>query len=254
MPIYRIPYLTTGRRLYALKLVLLVAQSLGMTALAAIIEAAIAHDTAALALEGAWARSRKLPTSRGRALEIDGLIDAVLAAIHTSLTSQISLLDSNSDEVKASTRILDALFPEGVVPLIRLPFEEQLATNTTIVERLTGDLAEDAKTANIVPFVSQLGTLNAAFAGELDQQRAKEIEYDVVQSAADRGNLFVRRIVAVVLGTYNGETDEDAAARKALLTPILEQCERVRSLRKGRRKAADVDPETGDELAPPSAA
>ncbi len=48
---------------------------------------------------------------------------------------------------------------------------------------------------------------------------------------------------------YWQETEAADTARRAFLSPIIDQCERVRLARKGRRVARDVDPATGEEIA-----
>jgi hypothetical protein len=60
----------------------------------------------------------------------------------------------------------------------------------------------------------------------------------------------MKRLVALIIGTYHQDTKEAEERRNTLLGPIHEQCERMRQGRKGRRPAEDVDPETGDEIAP----
>ena len=94
----------------------------------------------------------------------------------------------------------------------------------------------------------QLEALNIQFKTQLTKSKSKEIDYDELEAARDRGNLFIRRIAAVILGTFHEETEEAAKKRQALLSPFLEQADRVRLLRKGRRLPQDIDPETGDEV------
>ena len=54
--------------------------------------------------------------------------------------------------------------------------------------------------------------------------------------------------MAVTLGTYDEMTEEAQEKRQTILSPILDQAERVRQARKGRRNPQDVDPDTGEEL------
>ena len=117
-------YLTTGRRLYALKQCLEVATSRGLDALVALIRTAIGHDTNTVALEDAWARSKNISTARGKSLQIDNRIDAVLGTIYSILSENLRVFDAEHPLVISSTKIISQLLPEGVKPIITLPFEE----------------------------------------------------------------------------------------------------------------------------------
>ncbi len=240
-------YLTTGRRLYALKLALEAAVSLGVEAVIALIEEAIAHDTRTSALEESWIRSRKVSTARGKAFELDSGIDATLGTIYTILTDNVRLFAPDNPIVVASKEILAQLFSEGIMPVITLPFEEQLDKNLTIIDRLKGDLHTAATTANIAPYLDHFKTLNAAFGVELKAAAGKEIPFDKLEASRDKGNLYIRRIAALIMGTFNSDSEEDAANRQTLLAPFLEQDDRIRKGRKGRRVPLDVDPQTGEE-------
>jgi hypothetical protein len=140
--------------------------------------------------------------------------------------------------------------PQYSIPCARcaiIPFEEQLVKNQTIIDRLKGDLSEAVTACNLTPYLTHLETLNDEFRHELTESATKEISYDTVEAARDTGNLYIRRIVALVLGTFNSDAESDTANRHALLAPFLEQTDRIRRSRKGRRMPQDIDPETGEE-------
>jgi hypothetical protein len=241
-------WLTTGRRLYAFRHCLEAVLE-GEASVGALIQEAIAHDLQTSEMERSWARSRHLSTARGEAASIDGQIDGVYGAIHGTLKNHVHVLSGADPIAGAAQTILSQIFPEGVQPIITLPFEDQLVVNDNAVSRLNGgDLSAAASTAGIGAYAARLKTLNDAFRVELRKSQTKETSYDVIEAAQTEGNLFVRRIAAVVLGTYHQNTEADAARRQALLSPILDQCERVRRSRKGRRAPQDIDPETGVEV------
>ncbi|MBN2529442.1 MAG: hypothetical protein JXR76_23845 [Deltaproteobacteria bacterium] len=248
-------HLTTGRRLYALKKCLAAAKKVGASAqLISLIEQAISHDTAAVDMEVAWSRSKKISTARGESANLDNQIDGVLGAIQSSLKNNIAVLPGDDPIAAASNELMGQIFPEGVHAIITLPFEDQLVMNESIISRLQGEFAGDAATTGITPFVERLASLNAQFRVELEKTSEKEIAWNTIAAAADKGNLYLRQITAIVLGNYYEDTPEAAQMRKALLSPIVEQCDRVRLARKGRRPAKDVDPNTGEELENESAA
>ena len=121
-----IPYLTTGRRLFALKQCFEVAKTMVEGTLVSLIEEAISHDTRTAAMERAWARSKQVPKARGESVNIDNRIDSLLGVIHSILSNHIAGLEPDDPVVESSKRIIEQAFPEGVRPIIHLPFEEQL--------------------------------------------------------------------------------------------------------------------------------
>jgi hypothetical protein len=243
-----IPFLTTGRRLFALKQCLELAKELMLAPLVTLIEEAILHDQGTIGMERAWTRSKKVSKARGNAVVLDNSIDGIIGSIQSTMLNHKVALAPNNPIVKAADIILSQLFPEGVKPIITLPFEEQLSVNDDIVNRLKTDLKEACALTGIAGYVENLETLNEAFRLELRKTATKETTFDVIEARQAEGNLFVRQVVALVLGTFYQKTAEASEKRSALLKPILDQCERLRQSRKGRRPAGDVDPDTGDEL------
>ena len=205
-------------------------------------------------------RAKKASNARGDAFGLDHRIDKVLGSIFDRLKGNLEVLEPNDPAVASSELIIAQAFPDGVKPITTLPFEEQLAHNTAIAERFEGDLKQDVIEADIGRFAKRLSSLNAAFRSELDKPETKEIDFGALEAAREQGNLNIRTLVAVILSEYrdkageaaeNGEAAEVGEADKvgeALLKPILDQCERIRQARKGRRPIQDVDPDTGEEL------
>ena len=243
-----IPCLTTGRRLYALKKCLEVASALDDETLQSLIVEAIAHDSETISMERSWTRSRNLSTARGKSFEIDHQIGGLMGTFHSALSGHLFAFQPEDPICIASKRIIDQIFPEGVRPVVTLPFEEQLAVNDDIIFQLREDLAEMVADAGVASYVERLVPLNEAFRSELDNSKSKEIDFNRLDVAKTKGIFFVRRIAAIILGTYWEETPEAVEAQRALLAPILEQCERVRQARKGRRAPRDIDPQTGEEI------
>ncbi len=243
-----LPTLTTGRRLYAMRICLEYAEEAKCEALIALLKEAIAHELATVSLEASWTLSRTVTKTRGESALLDGQIDGVIGAIYSTLNNHIAALVSDDPVVADAKKILAELFPEGVLPIIHQPFEEQLMCNDAIVETLRGELAEAAERTGVDKYAERLESLNERFREELAKTKVKETGFGAVRSAQERGNLFVRRAVAVILGTYHQETEEAASMQSKLLSPILEQCDRLRKLRKSRRGRVDIDSDTGEEL------
>jgi hypothetical protein len=199
-------------------------------------------------MEQLWIQSKKVSNARGLSFELDNKIDGLWGALFAILTNNATALDADDPEAIASQELISRLFVEGIRPIVMLPFEDQLLMNTTLLDRLNGDLADAAEKAGVKKYVDKLVAYNTEFRDELAKKSEKEIEFNSLEVARSRGNLYLRQIVAVVLGTHYQITPEAAAARQALLAPILEQCDRVRQARKGRRAAPDIDPDTGEEI------
>ena len=243
-----LPYLTTGRRLFAFRECLDVLRALGESVIASLVEEAIAHDMKTMTLERAWERSKQASKARGDASRLDNTIGKVLGAIRKALTSRITISEKDDPAVVAANEIIATIFPRGIRPITRLPFEDKLAVSQTIVGRLEGDLADRAAAAGIEEHVARLKSLNEDFAEELRKTVARETGFDALEAARTRGNLFVRQIVAKTLGEYTQVTEEDAERRAAVLKPLLDQVERLRQARRARRAIHEVDPDTGEEI------
>jgi hypothetical protein len=253
-----VPYLPTGRRLYALKQCMGKVAPTGEDAIKALIEEALAHDWGAAESGVAWARSRNLPKARGESAAVNDQVNAVYSSMYSTLGNHLSALPSDHPISIAARTILGQIFPEGLKPIVFLSFENQLSMSEIVLARFKGepekgDLHEAAAVSGITSYVEQLGELNDKFRDELEKFARKETSYDVIEAAESRGNRFMKRLVALIIGTYHQETKEAEERRNTLLGPINEQCERMRQGRKGRRPAQDVDPETGDEITPTQA-
>ena len=239
------PTSTTGRGMCALRLCLEAADSLGQEALSALLDRALAHDRGTVAMERAWTRAKQQTRARGRALSVHRQIARLIGIIHRNLTDNINGLDVEDPAARASMILLEQLFPQGVKPVVSLPFEDQLAMNDAILARLKGDLTKAAESAAVGRFATRLQALNDTFRDELTKSGAKEIDYKELAAARDRGNLNLRHYAAAVIAAYPPESGD--GQQEALLRPILEQSERTRQLRRDRRPPRDIDPETGEE-------
>lgn len=198
-------------------------------------------------MEQAWARSKNHKSNRAGAMDLDNKIDGVIGGIYTLLKNNTELLDSNDPLNLASVKIIASLFPNGVKPIIFKPFEDQLVLNDTIIKRLKEDLSAETQIVGITAYLDRLTSLNQAFRGELNKLSSKEMSFDVLEAARAKGNLNIRHITAVILGTPDQLTEAAQTQQSVLLAPILDQCHRVREARKSRRRPRDINPQTGEE-------
>jgi hypothetical protein len=88
-----IPFLTTGRRLFALNQSLEVARRLAASVIMPLIEAAIEHDLETLAMARAWLRAKEVKSARGKAVDLDNQIDKLLGNILARLKGNVESLD-----------------------------------------------------------------------------------------------------------------------------------------------------------------
>ena len=240
------PYLTTGRRLFAFNQSLVISRKYDQETIAAMIEEAIAHDRQTLTMERAWMRSKEMPNTRGNAFRLSRQIERLLTNIFSRLKGNIETLDISDPTVEASKMILGQVYPSGVAAISNLPFEEQFAHVGAIIARFDSDLKDATESTDVARLVQRLTSLSEAFGIELEKPGDKEIDFDELVAARREGNINLRKVVCVILALLR----EDEGIAGAVIKPILFQVNRVQQARKGRNPPADVDPDTGQELEP----
>jgi hypothetical protein len=251
---------TTARRIYTLTQVRRAAAEMGLVEFVAELDEYIAHDEASLQLEGTWNRGRRgrASTARGRAAEIDNSNDRLLSAMHSGAERIRDSVRPTHPVHQVAVDFLHHFFPDGVVPVIRQNFEEQLITMETMLRELRGPFAEHVQKLQLSLFVDELSELVPQFRTELENHPVHDISFDQVRAAREQGQENLRAVVARALGIYYGTSPEHVEGRKRLLGPIREQNDRLAALRRSRRAGSvspviDVNPTTGQEYVVPDA-
>ena len=247
----------TGRRLFAHGQTLKQAAAAKLPDVVKHCTAAIAHDRKCLDLERRWAgvaaaaRGRgpaaALPAGSPATLKIDASVDRTLTAIRDHAVNQTAGAPPDDPIHITVAAFLKEIFPTTVQDVTGLPFVEELAA----VEHILGNL----QGKELQPIVEELGLgrLVTRLAGLTDQYRTalqtpapETLAFGEVRAARAEGQDRLLQTVAIVVGKFFRNTPDDAAARAALLGPILEQQEAIGAAMRGRRVIEDVNPETGE--------
>ena len=242
--------LPSGRAIYALRKVVEAAVALEEPVLAAVAGEALAQAEDVRRLELTSREVQQLPLYGPAARELDGLVDGTLKGIE-GLLKVHSQLDPTSPEGQSATRLLGALFGRGLQAITSLTYLEEAESVRLMLERLTGDLAEDAGRVGLLPFITRLKTQNDAFMAEITRApKAEGPTWDEIRAARAGLAQSLAKLVVRCLARFVEEDAASVAARTALLDPIAEQQRALAALYKTRRGGKDVDPETGETPSP----
>lgn len=215
--------------------------------LAAAIEQALAAATALQTVEDRWRTRKSLSTGRGRAAELDAVLDRLLAGLVNQVRLRLDLMAADDPRKKPGEHFLLSRFPGGAGPVTLLPFEDELIVLEELVAWLaTPEGARLAAQFELSYFVQRLRSDVPVFAAELGARKVEEISFDDVRAAREHLQHRLSQVVVAALADF-GEP-EQASALAALLEPLENQQRRLRALRAGRRRVNDVDPGTGEIL------
>lgn len=241
-----LPQLPTGRALFAFEQMrpALAAADPGLVA-----QLDAARDAAAALrdLEGRWAAAAKAHAgaARGEAQAIDREVDKALGEIAT-LCAVLGRLGPDHPQGAAALAFSKRFFPDGVAPVIRAVFEEELRQVEAMLDAIDdGPAGEWAAALPIEPYVAALRTLAPQFRAELERSAPQVVSFSAVRAERRRAHGELELLVAGIHYLIR-----DPATRAAAIAPLTFQVERHRALRRGRRTpSVDVDPQSGEEIA-----
>jgi Family of unknown function (DUF6261) len=234
----------TGRRLFALRRVHeRVRERDGDPGLLARIEAAIAQDERTRALEVAW-RAQSDRTQHGvGAQALDAELDRSLSALDQVLAAQLKAFGPEHERHQAAAALREAAFPNGLGAVTSLPYVLEAEEVRRILDELRRPaMVQAVDRLGLTPQVEGIAELNQRY-GELLSVNRVTVSFDQVAQARAEGQARLAWLVVYLVVAF----DEDPDARAAVLAPVFEQDEAIARSRKGRRPAADVDPQTGEE-------
>jgi hypothetical protein len=239
---------TPGRRLFALGQVRERAQGRGEEAIAGLCGEGIAVDTEAVNLARRWQGTRKVNEgARVEASEVDIKLDRTVSAIHSMLGTEASAF-AGEPRGDAAETLMMKLYPDGVSPIVHSSHENQLATVDEMVSAFRGEFAPQVETLGMGHFVDRAAALADEFRSALGRSATREVSFDQVREARERGQEAMLRVFAAVLGRFNSSSESDTEARADLLGPIIKQNQRIGEYHSRRRRAPDVNGDTGEEL------
>lgn len=177
---------------------------------------------------------------------MDPQVDRLISSIVDRLTNLVrSLRPTNPVAVKAQA-FLAQWFPNGAGGITFLSYEEQLEE----VEGLLGvfsdeEVKKDLELFGLTVDVQELADLAPHYRAEIENLPPKDLKYPAVVEARQAGQTHLLRTAAKILANY--DSPELAEMQEKLLAPILDQQQRLAEAAKLGKKAADVDPDTGQE-------
>lgn len=256
--LFNLNLLSTGRRLFALGQVMARAQELALAEVADHAQAAIAHDDQTRTLDLRWA-ARDAPSALDALVKpIDNKVDRLLTTIRDVAQAQLDLATpANGLEGKVEG-FLKTVYPLGVAHVTALPSVEELAQVDRIVKLTHGPQAELAAAVaelGLTAYVQRLADLAEEYRSALAVRSVKDLTFDTVKAARERGQELLLETVALIIAHTRGGTPAAVAARASLLAPVVAQNDAVREYIRQRRRVEDVNPQTGEvepEPAPPT--
>ncbi|MEZ4464820.1 MAG: hypothetical protein R3F60_02395 [bacterium] len=200
-------------------------------------------------LERAWLAARRGEEGFLRAVQkADGVADARLSGLHGQLESLRHLLDSPEAQ-EGIDRVEKVVFPEGPLALINAEVGDQvrraLAALAVLEERFHDDLVR-------LKLVDHVRTAREAHM-ELDKALKLGTSgkgYDTVIVKRSELQTSLRVLVATVVSHFPGWRDGDREMQHKVLAPLLDQDDQVGSYLRRLVPVRDIDPTTGQELAP----
>ena len=239
-----------GRALWAQRQVQQRAQALTQADIAALAGLGIAAGQTALDLR---LRAQGNPTGQypPEAAAADNLVDHGVAGVDGYLDVQARMYQGEP-RAHAAERLRDALLPNGIAAITRLPYAEQHGQVSTLLARTATDpaLAADiAMLPELATLLQRLGTFNDEY-GVILSQVTPRLSADALREAERRCQELLEATVGLIIGRYALHAPDNTAERDHLLEPIMQQNAAIRAARRRRRPPVDVDPETGDELPP----
>ncbi len=240
---------TTGRRIMVYDRLEPIAHTYNDTTLVEHIGKARYHDRDTRALENHWSNRNSRSPYPQELIELDNTVDNVLTAIRDIAQAQAAGYSSEVPIVEQVDEFLTELYPYGVAAVTSLPFVDQVAAVEAMVDKMQNGLQSTVETLGLQAKLSQLSTLIAEYR-DLVNEGSSVVNFTDVRAARSRGQLYLREIIAIIIGHYyNSEDPAHNQARDALLAPILEQLDELRRITRSRRNGASVP---GSEDSPDS--
>lgn len=236
-----------GRRVYVQREVEKRARARAIATVADKAAQGLAHD---MALMGKRIRVRASSDALygPDAVSVDNQLDHCVTGFDAFLDSQERMyLGERRGEV--ASRLRRELLPGGPGAVIRLPYVQQHAYIDAMLARLDEPgLAEHmAEMPELLPMVARLRTLNQRY-GEVLNAYDTPPSTDDLRAADARGQELLAETLVLIQAHFIVNAPLDHEGRAYLLEPILRQNEAIRTTRRRRRPARDVDPETGVDL------
>jgi hypothetical protein len=237
---------STGRRIYALQLVLKTAKKLKFTELEVHLALAIRHDRATRKLDAQWQAQGGQPKGQGAAPRVDTLVDKTLTGLRDAAAAQAAGAAADDDIAEKVAQFIGEIFPAGVASITHLSYLDELSAVDAIVAKLKGELAPLVVELGLTRLANRLASLAVEYRAALEAPPPPALSFGTVRAARALGQENLLQAVALIVGRYYKSTPDHRGPRAALLDPILKQDEAIAHYLRSRRTIEDVNPETGE--------
>jgi len=185
------------------------------------------------------------------AQKVDWELDRALGAVAKFLTTSAQAYGETSAQAQLARFATDRLFPDGVPAVIHLPYVDEEIAVRMILRRIETEprLGQALRELGADRFIERVAAVHARYQEALRDERPRP-SFAQIKEARRAGQERLCQIVALVLvrlATGEHEGDQAAALRKAL-GEVKAQNAAIGRYYKRRRRATEVDPETGEEL------
>lgn len=237
-----------ARCLFALEQIRDRARTLDLPTIAAAAEYAIVRVQGALDFDQ---RQRALRPSRfpPEAREIDQIIDAAVAALFHYCESQADMF-RGTERAAAAVRLGQALLPNGVGSITRLPYaDEHKQIDAVLARAAAPDLAADVALLPDLPaMLARMTELNGQY-GQVLRDTEETFTRADVRARHNECQELLCGVAALILGHFV-TLPERHADRDHLLQPILREDAALRERNRRRRAGSDADDGTPEQLHP----
>ena len=199
--------------------------------------------------EQRWLAARRGEEGFLRAVrEADEIADSRLNGFHGQLESLMHLIDAPKLR-KSIEEIGEIVFPDGPHLVVSAEYAEQVGYVLAAMDRLREEHPKEVVTLKLANHVQTVTEAHLALQRALNsgQQGAGFESVIAARAALQR---VVRVLVARAVSKHPGWNEGDRPERLKVLGPLLAQNMQVDNYLRRRRAVRDVNPETGQELAP----
>jgi hypothetical protein len=196
-------------------------------------------------------RQRALRPTRypAEAREFDLLVDATVVGLYSYCESQMDLF-RGEERAAAAARLRQALLPDGVGSITRLPYaDEHKQIDALLARAEAADLAADmAMLPEMSVILGRMRDVNAQY-GQILRDTGETLTRADVRARHDECQDLLCGVVGLILGHFV-TLPERHADRDYLLDPILREDAALRERRRRRRASGDPDDGIPDEIPP----
>ena len=240
----KVPYLNAARRRLALRRMRALAVATARVAhLVDRVDRAIAAQDRVVELEARWnAAQDDAAMHAEQARKLDVKLDRAVVVLHNTIAGVVKAFEADDPEVAMALRLLDALFPAGVAPIVNVPYVEEHALVHDMLVRLRGELAELVDVLDLERYVARVETLNEAYGAVLTQPERLTGKH--IKEMDRAGHREVLKLVSMINAEFVDDEDgEGAELHTALLQPIHDQAAELRMLKRRRARGGLVPDE-----------